>query len=65
MCVKLYKGSVAVVGRESATDNLYDAGIATFKGDAGTSDQADTTRLIKLNALRLRLRGEAGPLGAL
>ena len=58
--VKLYKGGVAVVGRESATDSLYDAGIATFEDDAGAYDQADATGFIRLNALRLRLGGSGG-----
>src|SRR5690606_33555262 len=39
--LKLYKGNVAVVGRQSATDNLFDANIATFEDDAGSYDQKD------------------------
>ena len=61
--VKLYKGNVTVVGRESDTDSLYDAGIATFEDDAGAYDQADATGFIKLNALRLRLGGKRGRTG--
>lgn len=53
--VKLYKGNVSVIGRQSATDNLFDATIATFEDDAGAYNQADAGGFIKLNALRMRL----------
>lgn len=53
--VKLYKGNVIVVGRDSATDSLFDEKVATFEDDAGTYDQADALGFIKLNALRLRI----------
>ncbi|MDR2678379.1 MAG: argininosuccinate synthase, partial [Zoogloeaceae bacterium] len=33
--VKLYKGSVSVVSRDSRTDSLFDSTIATFEDDAG------------------------------
>ncbi|HQR51003.1 MAG TPA: argininosuccinate synthase, partial [Methylophilaceae bacterium] len=33
--VKLYKGNVIVVGRDSKTDSLFDPTIATFEDDAG------------------------------
>jgi len=52
--VKLYKGNVIVVGRESA-DSLFDPTIATFEDDAGAYDQKDAAGFIKLNALRLRI----------
>jgi argininosuccinate synthase len=58
--LKLYKGSVMVVGRESATDSLYDADIVTFEDDAGAYDQADAGGFIKLNALRLKLAAKLG-----
>ncbi len=58
--VKLYKGSVTVVGRESANDSLFDAAIATFEDDAGAYDQRDAEGFIKLNALRLRLAAAKG-----
>ena len=57
--LKLYKGSVSVLGRSSA-DSLYDEGIATFEEDAGAYHQADATGFIKLNALRLRLGARKG-----
>jgi argininosuccinate synthase len=57
--VKLYKGSVTVVGRKS-DDSLFDANIATFDDDGGAYDQADAEGFIKLNALRLRIAAEAG-----
>jgi argininosuccinate synthase len=53
--VKLYKGNVVVVGRDSKTDSLFDATIATFEDDAGAYNQADAGGFIKLNALRLRI----------
>jgi len=52
--VKLYKGNVIVVGRESP-DSLFDPTIATFEDDAGAYDQKDAAGFIKLNALRLRI----------
>jgi argininosuccinate synthase len=53
--VKLYKGNVIVVGRDSATNSLFDATIATFEDDAGAYNQADAGGFIKLNALRMRI----------
>jgi len=53
--LKLYKGNVIVVGRDSKTDSLFDPYIATFEDDAGAYNQADAAGFIKLNALRLRI----------
>jgi len=53
--VKLYKGSVSVVGRDSRTHSLFDSGIATFEDDAGAYNQKDAEGFIKLNALRMRI----------
>ncbi len=53
--LKLYKGSIMVVGRMSTTNSLFDEDIATFEDDAGAYDQTDATGFIKLNALRLRI----------
>jgi argininosuccinate synthase len=53
--VKLYKGNVIVVGRDSKTDSLFDANIATFEDDRGAYDQMDAAGFIRLNALRLRI----------
>ena len=52
--VKLYKGSVTVVGRRSP-DSLFDAGLATFEDDEGAYNQQDAAGFIRLNALRLRV----------
>jgi len=52
--LKLYKGTILCVGRESA-DSLFDTRIATFDDDAGAYDQKDAAGFIKLNALRLRI----------
>ena len=57
--LKLYKGNVTVVGRESA-QTLFDESIATFEDDAGAYNQADAAGFIKLNALRLRLAAQKG-----
>jgi argininosuccinate synthase len=53
--LKLYKGSVLVVGRDSKTDSLFDTNIVTFEDDGGAYDQADASGFIRLNALRLRV----------
>ncbi|HEY9098840.1 MAG TPA: argininosuccinate synthase [Thiobacillus sp.] len=53
--LKLYKGNVMVVGRNSKTDSLFDPTVATFEDDAGAYDQIDANGFIKLNALRLRI----------
>jgi argininosuccinate synthase len=55
--LKLYKGNVIVVGRESPK-SLYAGKIVTFEDDAGAYDQKDAEGFIKLNALRLRLLGK-------
>ena len=52
---KLYKGSVSIAGRKSASDSLFDERIATFEDDQGAYNQADAEGFIKLNALRLRI----------
>jgi argininosuccinate synthase len=53
--VKLYKGNVIVVGRDSKTNSLFDSSIATFEDDKGAYDQKDAAGFIKLNALRMRI----------
>ena len=57
--VKLFKGSVSVVGRRSE-DSLFDERIATFEDDAGAYDQKDAEGFIKLNALRMRIAADKG-----
>lgn len=52
--IKLYKGNVSIVGRQSEHDSLFDEAIATFEDDGGAYNQADAEGFIKLNALRLR-----------
>lgn len=51
--LKLYKGSVSVVGRKSPR-SLYSMAHVTFEEDT-VYDQRDAQGFIKLNALRLRL----------
>ncbi|ROO32301.1 argininosuccinate synthase [Salinisphaera japonica] len=58
--VKLYKGSVSIVGRASERDSLFDSAIATFEDDRGAYDQKDAEGFIRLNALRLRLGHRQG-----
>ena len=53
--VKLYKGNVMVVGRDSRTDSLFDANISTFEDDGGAYQQSDASGFIRLNALRMRI----------
>ena len=57
--LKLYKGNITVVGRQS-DDTLYDSAIVTFEDDAGAYDQADASGFIRLNALRLRVAASKG-----
>jgi argininosuccinate synthase len=52
--LKLYKGNVIVVGRESE-NSLFDEEIATFEDDEGAYEQRDAEGFIKLNALRLKI----------
>ena len=56
--LKLYKGSVMVVGRKSESDSLFDEAIVTFEDDRGAYDQKDAAGFIKLNALRMRIAGQ-------
>jgi argininosuccinate synthase len=51
--LKLYKGSVTVVGRSSPV-SLYDQDLVTFEDGAVAYDHHDAAGFIKLNALRLR-----------
>jgi len=55
--VKLYKGNVTVVGRESPY-SLYDKELVTFEEGAVAYDHRDAAGFIKLNALRLRTIGQ-------
>jgi argininosuccinate synthase len=60
--MKLYKGNVTCVGRESP-NSLYSMKHVTFEDDQGAYDQVDAQGFIKLNALRLRLGAMAGRRG--
>ncbi|BCI66912.1 argininosuccinate synthase [Acetobacter sicerae] len=60
--LKLYKGNVICVGRESP-NSLYDTRVVTFEDDEGAYNQQDAQGFIKLNALRLRLGGQIGRRG--
>ncbi len=52
--IKLYKGHCRTVGRDSATDSLFNVDFATFEADQ-VYNQADAEGFIKLNALRMRI----------
>ncbi len=58
--VKLYKGTVLVVGRASRRDSLFDPRVATFDDDKGAYNQADAAGFIRLNALRMRIAARRG-----
>ena len=60
--LKLYKGNVTCIGRESP-NSLYSMQHVTFEDDQGAYDQFDAQGFIKLNALRLRLGAIAGRRG--
>ncbi len=53
--LKLFKGSATIVGRKSPV-SLYREDFATFEADT-VYDQKDAEGFIKLNALRLKIRG--------
>lgn len=53
--MKIYKGNVSVAGRRS-TFSLYQKDLATFEEDK-VYNQKDATGFIKLNALRLAVKG--------
>jgi argininosuccinate synthase len=55
--LKLFKGNVGVVGRESKY-SLYDQGLVTFEDGNVAYDQRDAEGFIRLNALRLRMLGQ-------
>ncbi|MCE3255005.1 MAG: argininosuccinate synthase [Rickettsiaceae bacterium] len=55
--LKLYKGSVSVIGRKSP-NSLYSEAHVTFEEDS-VYDQKDAAGFIKLNALRLRIGARA------
>jgi argininosuccinate synthase len=55
--LKLYKGNVIVIGRESRY-SLYDQDLVTFEEGAVAYDHRDAAGFIKLNALRLRTLGQ-------
>ena len=60
--LKLYKGNVSVIGRESP-NSLYSMAVVTFEDDQGAYDQTDAQGFIKLQSLRLRLGAMAGRRG--
>ena len=60
--MKLYKGNVTCIGRESP-NSLHSMKVVTFEDDQGAYDQVDAQGFIKLNALRLRLGAQVGRKG--
>jgi argininosuccinate synthase len=55
--LKLYRGNVGVVGRDSKY-SLYDQDLVTFEDGKVAYDQRDAEGFIRLNALRLRTLGQ-------
>ncbi len=55
--LKLYKGNVILVGRESP-NSLYDQDLVTFEEGKVAYDHRDAAGFIRLNALRLRTLGQ-------
>jgi argininosuccinate synthase len=55
--LKLSRGQVSVVGRESQY-SLYDQDLVTFEDGKVAYDQRDAEGFIRLNALRLRTLGQ-------
>ena len=55
--VKLYKGNVTIIGRESPY-SLYDQDLVTFEEGVQAYDHKDAAGFIKLNALRLRVQAK-------
>jgi len=55
--VKIYKGNVSVVGRDSKTNNLFNVAFSTFEEDE-VYNQKDAEGFIKLNALRFIIAGK-------
>ena len=53
--LKLYKGNVILVGRQSESDSLFDERIATFEDDAGAYNQQDAEGFINLFGLPLKV----------
>ena len=53
--LKLYKGNVAVIGRDSPY-SLYDQDLVTFEEGKVAYDHRDASGFIKLNALRLAVK---------
>jgi argininosuccinate synthase len=61
--IKLYKGNVTVIGRESPM-SLYDQDLVTFEEGVQAYDHLDAEGFIKLNALRLRVLARRDRRGA-
>jgi len=53
--MKLYKGNVACIGRESGY-SLYDQDLVTFEEGKVAYDHRDASGFIRLNALRLAVK---------
>ena len=51
---------MTLVGRESATDSLYDADIVTFEDDAGAYDQADAGVVYQTERAATKTREQTG-----
>jgi argininosuccinate synthase len=61
--VKLYKGNVTIIGRESPY-SLYDQDLVTFEEGVQAYNHQDAAGFIKLNALRLRVAAKRDKRGS-
>lgn len=58
--LRLFKGNIIVLGRQSGSNSMYDEAIVSFDDESGAYTQSDAEGFIRLNALRLRVGAARG-----
>ncbi len=58
--LRLFKGNIIVLGRQSDSNSMYDEAIVSFDDESGAYTQSDAEGFIRLNALRLRVGAARG-----
>ena len=58
--LRLFKGNIIVLGRQSGSNSMYDEAIVSFDDESGAYAQSDAEGFIRLNALRLRVGAARG-----
>ena len=58
--LRLFKGNIIVLGRQSDSNSMYDEAIVSFDDESGAYAQSDAEGFIRLNALRLRVGAARG-----